>query len=734
MHDSDHKSALPERAEPILASRDTASSQLRHTPYDADTPDAIGDLARRASSTTLDFLYLVGRAAQIFGAWLYGLRRYRRFFAATTALGFSALIVVFSIVAWHAIRLPTPTLAELKRQTNSVHIVDAKGRTLARRGELHTFLTTEELPDHLIAAVLATEDRRFINHIGIDVIGLARATYRNIRAGRYVQGGSTITQQLAKNVFLKPERTMSRKIEELILAFWLEVRLSKRQILELYLNRVYYGAGAYGIEAAAKRYFGKPPHKLTVGESAVLAGLLKAPSRFSPQRDPKRTLRRARVVLSNMIATGVLTPEEARAVMKRPIHFVTSRPRKRTRYANYAIDWIYENLPEKIGRPAGDIVVHTTIDRDLQIHAQRYVRDTLGIDALARKANEAAVVLLDQNGGIKALVGGRAYSESQFNRAVKARRQPGSAFKPFVYAAAIEGGFTPDTIAYDEPITIKDWTPRNYGKRNVGPVTLRNALARSINTVAVRLYLEVGRNEVVSMAERLGIASRLHTLPSLALGTAEVTPLELASAYVPFANGGYRARPHIIAKVTTVDGTTLFHQPEPPEKPVLQPGVVSAMNDMTSATMTLGTGRGAAIPPHPSAGKTGTTQASKDAWFVGYTSHYTAAVWVGNDAADNMVKVTGSGLPAQIWRGVMAKAHEGLDPVPLPGSYAAERRRDGPIMPVPEPEHVEPEKKPGLFASVFGYKKPTGDETKRKRRKKNFSPSAPQWQKVFSRD
>ncbi|MGI9407717.1 MAG: transglycosylase domain-containing protein, partial [Hyphomicrobiaceae bacterium] len=475
-----------------------------------------------------------GRINSRFWRWPNGLAQCRRLFAATAGIGLTFLLLIVSVVTYHAIHLPTPSLADLRRQTTSIHIVDANGRTLARRGERLKFLKTEQIPNHLISAVLATEDRRFVNHIGIDVIGLTRAMLRNIRAGRYIEGGSTITQQLAKNVFLKPRRTMSRKIQELILAFWLEVRLSKKQILELYLNRVYFGSGAYGIEAAANRYFGKPAQNLTLGESAVLAGLLKAPSRYSPQRDPAVTLRRARIVLQNMIVTGAIKQEQALAVVKRPIHFVTSRPRKRMRYTNYAIDQVYEQLAEKIGEPAGNIVVQTTIDRDLQVHTQKLVADNLSIEARIRKADEAAVVVLDQNGAIKALVGGRSYQISQFNRAVKARRQPGSAFKPFVYTAAIEGGFTPDTIAYDEPITIKDWTPRNYAKKHRGPVTLRNALAHSINTVAVRIFLEIGRKEVVKIAERLGIRSRLHTLPSLALGTAEVTPLELTNAYVPF--------------------------------------------------------------------------------------------------------------------------------------------------------------------------------------------------------
>ena len=480
--------------------------------------DFANDWVRKATSTTLDALTVLGYLSVRLWTWLIGFSRYRRFFAATAGLGISVTLVLLSVIAWHAIHLPSPSLADLRRQTNSIHIVDDKGRTLARRGERLNYLTTEQLPRHLIAAVLATEDRRFANHIGIDVVGLARATFINLRAGRYVQGGSTITQQLAKNVFLQPKRTMSRKIQELILSFWLEVRLSKKQILELYLNRVYFGGGAYGVEAAANRYFGKTALNLSVGESAVLAGLLKAPSRYSPQRDPARTLKRARVVLQNMIAAGVLTPEQAIAVMETPVNFVTTRPRKRARYANYAIDWINENLPEQVARASGDIVVHTTIDRDLQIYSQKLVSQSLDIDAMSRNASEAAVVLLDQNGGVKALVGGRSYKKSQFNRAVKAQRQPGSAFKPFVYAAAIEAGFTPDTIAYDEPITVKKWTPRNYKKTHVGQVTLRDALARSINTVAVRIYLEVGRSDVVKMAERLGIKSPLHTLPSLALG------------------------------------------------------------------------------------------------------------------------------------------------------------------------------------------------------------------------
>lgn len=691
------------------------------------------------TSLAMAFLLAFWGACLAFGRWLVGLARYRRFFAATAGLGISVTLVLATVIAWHAIQLPTPSLADLRRQTNSIHVVDVKGRTLARRGERHTYLTTEQLPQHLISAVLATEDRRFVNHIGIDVVGLMRATLRNIRAGRYVQGGSTITQQLAKNVFLQPKRTMSRKIQELILSFWLEVRLSKKQILELYLNRVYFGGGAYGIEAAANRYFGKPAHNLTLGESAVLAGLLKAPSRYSPQRDPARTLKRARVVLQNMIVTGAITHEEALGVMGKPIHFVTSRPRKRARYANYAIDWIYEKLPQAIANPKGDLVVHTTIDRDLQIRSQKLVGERLNMNAILRKADQAAVVLLDSNGGVKALVGGRSYKSSQFNRAIKARRQPGSAFKPFVYAAAVESGFTPDTVAYDEPITVKKWTPRNYGKTHRGQVSLRTALAQSINTVAVRIYLEIGRQQVVSLAERLGITSNLHTLPSLALGTAEVTPLELAGAYVPFSNGGFTAEPHVISKVTTVNGTILYQRDAAPDTRVLKPHVVSAMNDMMSTTLASGTGRHAAIPPHPAAGKTGTTQDFKDAWFVGYTSHYTASVWIGNDKAVSMGKVVGGGLPATLWRDIMTVAHEDVDPVPLPGSYADRVRQEGPIDVIPEPEAIE-ENSPGLIAKVFGFEKKSARSASRIKaarkprvRGRDLSPNSSRWRNVFSR-
>ncbi len=693
---------------------------------------------RSTIAAFLDVMMMAGQCCINLWTRLARLSRYRKIFAATAGLGITSLLLLLSIIAYHAINLPTPSLADLRRQTNSIQILDAKGRTLARRGERHTFLKTEQIPQHFISAVLATEDRRFINHIGIDVIGLMRATVRNIRAGRYVEGGSTITQQLAKNTFLKPRRTMSRKIQELILAFWLEVRLSKKQILELYLNRVYFGGGAYGIEAAANRYFGKPAQKLTLGESAVLAGLLKAPSRYSPQRDPAVTLKRARVVLQNMIFAGAITQDQALAVMQRPIHFVTARPRKRMRYANYAIDWIYENLPEKIGRPAGDIIVYTTIDRDLQIHAQKLVSRSLDDEAMARKAREAAVILLDQNGAIKALVGGRSYQASQFNRAIKARRQPGSAFKPFVYVTAMESGFTPDTVAYDEPITIKDWTPRNYGKKHVGQVTLRNALALSINSVAVRIFLEVGRDEVVRTAKRLGIKSRLHTLPSLALGTAEVTPIELANAYVPFSNGGYAAASHIISKVATLDGVVLYENPAPAERRVLKPHVVSAMNDMMASTLSWGTGRHAAIPNHPAAGKTGTTQDFKDAWFVGYTAHYTAVVWVGNDKAESMDQVVGGGLPATIWRELMTQAHKDIDPVPLPGSYADRVRRLGPpVVEVPEPDSAV-EKNPGLLASILGYDriKSKSKMKARARRKEanHYNPQAKSWSSVFSRN
>jgi penicillin-binding protein 1A len=562
-------------------------------------------------------------------------------------------------------RLPDPILLTLDDRPPNLTILASDGTVLAERGLRRGYVRLDRLPVYLPQAVIATEDRRFYNHLGVDPVGLVRAGVRNLAAGSVVQGGSTITQQLAKNLFLKPDRTVARKLEEVMYAIWLERRFTKDEILELYLNRVYFGGGTYGVEAAARRYFGRSARSVTLTQAALLAGLLKAPSRYAPTRNVELATARVDVVLDNMVDAGYLTTAEAHAAAEQPLRLRAFGDE--TGYP-YAVDWVAEMLPEMVGDNEGDLIVETTIDAALQRTAQATLRQKLDEEGKALDVSEGAVVVLDPAGGIKALIGGRSYRSSPFDRAVKALRQPGSAFKPFVYLTALESGYTPDSIADDEPVAVDGWSPKNHTGTYRGEVTLRDSFAQSINTVAVKLADDVGRPEVVRTARRLGIHSELHDRPSLALGTVEVTPLELVAAYVPFANGGEGVTPHIIARVRSGDRRLLYEFKGSNLGRVVDESYVAEMNDMMNATLVSGTGRQAALPDQIAGGKTGTSQSSRDAWFVGYTAHYVCGVWVGNDDDSKMRNVSGGTLPAHIWHDIMVYAHQGKQPLALPGT------------------------------------------------------------------
>ena len=581
---------------------------------------------------------------------------------------FSGFLVLAGAIAYYSLVLPHPMVAGQDRRPSVIRVLGHDGALLAERGVARDYIPLDMLPPHLPKAVMAIEDRRFNEHHGIDVASLARALVANLKAGRTVQGGSTITQQLAKNLFLSPERHFTRKLEEVLIAVWLEARLSKREILELYLNRVYFGAGAHGIESAAERYFGKSARNVTVAEAAVLAGLLKAPSKFSPLGSPGLARSRARVVLKTMQEAGVLTPDEARQAASQSVQFVLSRPPKQLTGMEYAVDYAIEQMLGRLGDIRGDLTIETTLDAGLQKRAQSVLREHVLLEGESQDASQGAVVILDLDGSVRALAGGRSYAESQYNRATKGRRQPGSAFKPFVFLAALEGGLSPDSITSDEPLTVHGWTPRNFSGAYKGAVTLREALANSINSVAVRLYLDIGKRRVVAAARRLGITSDMLDGPSLALGTSEVTPLELTNAYVPFANGGAGTAPLIVRRVLAANGRVLLDTKPRIEPRVIEPRNVAAMNDMMHQTVASGTGRAAALRGHAAAGKTGTSQDFRDAWFVGYTGYLVGGVWVGNDSGKAMHSVVGGALPARIWREIMTSAHEGRAPRPLAGT------------------------------------------------------------------
>jgi penicillin-binding protein 1A len=581
-------------------------------------------------------------------------------------LGPPLLLVATITLAYYTVRIPDPMALRLKEHAPAVRVLARDGSLLSERGGGDAYVPIDLLPRHLIDAVVATEDRRFFKHWGLDPVGMIRAALTNVSQGRVAQGGSTLTQQLAKNLFLGSERTWTRKLEELVLALWLEARLGKRNILELYLNRVYFGAGAYGIETASQRFFARSARDVTLAEAALLAGLLKAPSKYSPASNPPMARDRANIVLAKMVEAGLLSAEEGEKAAHDAPRFSQSLQRGQSG-VDYAVDAVLERLPSLVTAPASAIVIETTIDGNLQRRAQALVHAALTNDANGASAGQAGLVLMDPDGAIRVLIGGRSYAESQFNRALKARRQPGSAFKMFVYLAALESGLEPGSPVLDLPILGSGYSPRNEGAGYRGAVTLRDALAQSMNAAAARLNMSVGPRKTVALARRLGIRSELRADASLALGTSEVTLLELTGAYGVLANGGQALDAHIVRRVRTTSGTVLFERRSEPANVLVAPAHVAAMNDMLGAVLVSGTGKRAALPGHPAAGKTGTSQDFRDAWFVGYTAHLVGGVWVGNDDGRSMNKVMGGSLPARLWHDTMLMAHEGRAPASLPG-------------------------------------------------------------------
>jgi penicillin-binding protein 1A len=570
------------------------------------------------------------------------------------------------IVVYYGARMPAMTTWSIPDRSPNIKIVSADGRLLANRGMTGgEAVGLHEMSPYIPQAVMAIEDRRFYSHFGIDPIGLARAMVTNLTSGRFTQGGSTLTQQLAKNLFLKPDRTVERKVQEVLLALWLEQKHTKDQILEMYLNRVYFGSGAYGVEAASRRYFGKPARDVSLSEAALLAGLLKAPSRLSPARDPKAAEERAQLVLAAMREEKMIGDKELTVAMTAP---ATRAAAYWTGSENYVADRIMEELPGLIGDVRSDIIVDTTVDLTLQELAEKSIRRLVDENGEKLNVTQGALVSIDNSGAVRAMVGGHDYANSQFDRASEARRQPGSAFKPFVFMAALEQGRTPDSVRNDAPIKIGKWTPENYNGKYYGKVTLATALAKSLNSVAAQLAMEVGPEAVVEAAHRMGIESDLLANTSIALGTSEVTPLELTAAYVPFANGGYRPDIHFVKRITTTEGDVLYENVGGNNPRVVRSEVVGMMNSMMTGTVETGTARKAAFA-WPSAGKTGTSQKSRDAWFIGYTANLTTGVWFGNDDGAPMKKVTGGALPAQAWHEFMVAAHEGVPVAPLPGTW-----------------------------------------------------------------
>ena len=586
----------------------------------------------------------------------------------------SAVMLGFALIMT-TIAVPNPMVHRKSERAPVIRVLATDGTVLYERGVAYDYMPIDLLPKHVIDAVVATEDHRFFEHWGLDPVGLGRAMLTNLRAGRYAQGGSTLTQQLAKNLFLNSERRLGRKVEELYLAFWLEIRLSKKDILELYLNRVYFGGGAYGIEAAARRYFNKSARDLTVIEAAVLSGVLKAPSKFSPLSSPPLARARARIVVQKMLKAGYLGEEQAKQAAGELIAFHNPNTGHEVTGLETAVDYVLERLPPLSNVTAAEIVIETTIDGALQKRAQQRLTALIAQEGAVSQVNQGALVLLEPDGSIKAMIGGRNYAESQFNRATRAKRQPGSTFKPFVYLAALESGLTPDSTVYDLPLSIKGWSPRNENGTYRGAMTMRQALTQSVNSVAVRLHMDLGSKKTVEVANRLGIRSDLRDGPSLALGASEVTLLEMAGAYATFANGGFRVEPHVIERVKTGRGVVLYQRPLRVPVRLVDSVRVGQMNDMLNSALVSGTGRRATLARFPAAGKTGTSQDFRDAWFVGYTSQLVGGVWLGNDNGQPMNRIMGGSLPARLWHDVMVAAHENRVPQTLSGVAGA-----GPVV------------------------------------------------------
>ncbi|HEY3640288.1 MAG TPA: PBP1A family penicillin-binding protein [Xanthobacteraceae bacterium] len=579
-------------------------------------------------------------------------------------LGLWGLIMAGGVIALVASTLPPIQSLAIPKRPPSIEIVGLDGKPLAVRGEMGgAAVSLKDLPPYLPRAFIAIEDRRFYHHYGVDPFGLARAVIADVLHRGVQQGGSTITQQLAKNLFLTPQRTLWRKLQELVLALWIERKFSKSEILELYLNRVYFGSGAYGVEAAAQRYFGKGAREVKLAEAAMLAGLVKSPTRLAPSRNPDGAERRAQIVLAAMADANFITETMAKSAMAQPAHAVKPVG---AGTVGYVADWIMDVLDDLVGHLDEDIKVETSIDPALQAAAERALVDELAQKGQKFDVEQGALVAMTPDGAVRAMVGGKNYAESQFNRAVAAKRQPGSAFKPFVYLTALEHGLTPDTVREDKPIALKGWRPENYGRQYLGPVTLTQALAQSLNTVSVRLTLEFGAAAVAKTAYRLGIASKLELNPSLALGTSEVSLIELVAAYAPFANGGTAIAPHVVERVRTAAGKTLYSRVAPNFGRVVEARYVGMMNAMMHETLTSGTAHAAQLAGWPAAGKTGTSQEFRDAWFIGYTGHLLTGVWLGNDDSTPTRKATGGGLPVEIWSRFMKPAHQGVPVAALP--------------------------------------------------------------------
>lgn len=602
--------------------------------------------------------------------------------AATIGLGGMVLMLILAIPAFRE----TADEDWLKKSDLAVTFLDRYGNPIGSRGIKHNdSIPLEDFPDVLIKATLATEDRRFYDHFGIDIAGTARALVTNAQAGGVRQGGSSITQQLAKNLFLSNERTIERKINEAFLAVWLEWRLTKNEILKLYLDRAYMGGGTFGVDGAAHFYFNKSARDVTLAEAAMLAGLFKAPTKYAPHINLPAARARANVVLDNLVDAGFMTEGQVFGARRNPAFAVDRRDEASP---NYYLDYAFDEMRKLVDTFPKSytervFVVRLAIDTNVQKAAEDAIENQLRQFGRDYHATQAATVVADLDGGIRAMVGGRDYGASQFNRAVDAYRQPGSSFKPYVYTTALLNGFTPNSIVVDGPVCIGNWCPQNYGHSYSGPVTLTQAITRSINVVPVKLSImigqkeqpkapnpaKIGRAKIVEVARRFGLKAPLPDTPSLPIGSDEVTVLEHAVAYATFPNRGKAVTPHAVLEVRTGAGDLVWRWDRDGPKPrqAIPPNIAADMAGMMSHVVSEGTARRAALDGIPTAGKTGTTNAYRDAWFVGYTGNFTCAVWFGNDDYSPTNRMTGGSLPAQTWHDIMVAAHQGVEVREIPG-------------------------------------------------------------------
>lgn len=595
----------------------------------------------------------------------------RGLWRATVRVVFACFIMGGVTLIYFASQLPDIRALDTIKKQQGITVLSSDGRVVANYGDVYgSYIPYDQLPKSLVQAVIATEDRRFFEHHGIDFFGIARAMVTNVSHGKMLQGGSTVTQQVAKNVFLTPERTFSRKMQELLLAFWLEARFSKKEIMAIYLNRVYLGGGAFGVDAASKRYFNKGARELNLYESALLAGLLKAPSRYSPAANSDRAKARVHQVLLNMVDAGFLKKKDVAPTMlnyaKSPSHQAEGGD------VRYYTDWVVDTIPGLVGQMDEDMVVTTTLDTKLQTEAQDTLQNVITMQGEKKNVTQGAIVVMKPDGAVQAIVGGLSYAKSQYNRATQAKRQPGSSFKLFVYLTALEAGLTPLSTVEDAPISLqvgnKIWSPENFDSREYrGEIPMVEAIRFSLNTVSVRLSQYTGVAKVAEMARRLGVPN-IPERPSIALGAVEATLLEMTNAYAHMPNGGKHVEPYGITSIRTRDGKEIYKREEQETNPVLATGTVQMMNYLLKDVATRGTGAKAALPGHQVAGKTGTSQDYKDAWFVGYTAQLVTGVWVGNDDNKPMKKITGGAIPATIWHDFMVKAMEGLPSKAIPAS------------------------------------------------------------------